>query len=297
MFDVRKSSTSSPNVATIKVYNLSKATSRLIQREYTEVYLAAGYTGNIGRIFQGTVIRMTRGKNMNTEPNQAQPSILDKRENQTDTFLEIVATDGDIAHNFAVISISLAAGATLQNKLDAINSALTPYGFSIAPPPTFTAGTAPLPRGQVLHGQFRDIMDDFCKGTASTWSIQNGQVVITLKDSYIPGTAIVLSSQTGLLGMPRETINGIEMQCLLNPNLIVGRVVQLLAPVQQQQPPTDYTSLDLVNALDPQGLYRVFYYRHTGDTRGNPWYTEIIALGLTDQGPNPGAASLNYYGT
>jgi hypothetical protein len=296
VFKVTKNSTSSPNVCLLRVYNLSKATTRLIQREFTQVILQAGYTGNIAQIFIGTVIRMSRGKNVNLSPDQAQPSILTQRENQTDTYLEIVATDGDVAHNFATVHVSLAAGATLQNKLDAIKSAVAPYNIQFAASPTFTQGTSVLPRGQVLHGQFRDIMDDFCASTGSTWSIQDGTVELILKDSVIAGNLVVLSPTTGLLSMPKETINGIEMTCLLNPALKAGRVVQLKTPVNQTQPGSGFTDLDIVNPLDPEGLYRVFYFEHSGDTRGNPWYTNIIALGLTSEGPNPGSNSLNYYG-
>jgi hypothetical protein len=84
-FTVNKADNQSPAHAIIRVYNLSDDTARTVQKEFTRVALQAGYEGDYGLIFSGTVSQVRKG-----------------RENPTDTFLEIVATDGDEAYNFAL---------------------------------------------------------------------------------------------------------------------------------------------------------------------------------------------------
>ncbi|MGC8165472.1 hypothetical protein ACP3WT_28400, partial [Salmonella enterica] len=68
-------------------------TRQRIEQEFTRIVLQAGYAGNYGIIFDGSVKQVRRG-----------------RENQTDTYLDITAADGDSAYNFAVVNTSLAAG-------------------------------------------------------------------------------------------------------------------------------------------------------------------------------------------
>jgi hypothetical protein len=86
---------STPNHATIKVYNLSDDTAKSVQKEFTAVRLQARYEGgSYGVIFNGTIKMVRRG-----------------RDNPTDTFLEILAADGDVARNFGIVNTTLAAGA------------------------------------------------------------------------------------------------------------------------------------------------------------------------------------------
>ena len=79
VFDVRKGETETPNSAEIRVYNLSEATMSRMRREFTRVILQAGYRSNYGIIFDGNIRQTLQG-----------------RENGTDTYIEIIAADGDL---------------------------------------------------------------------------------------------------------------------------------------------------------------------------------------------------------
>jgi hypothetical protein len=304
VFTVVRDSVQTPNTARIKVYNLSQSTIARIQKEFTRIFLQVGYQGGqLSTIFNGYVIRMTRGSSVSQPISQA--AFLSGRENQTDTFLEFIGTDGDKPYNFATMSVALAAGSTVNQQLQTIAQALAPFNMNMGYTNLGGKGNVTLPRGIVLHGMVRDVLDDFCRHTDTTWSIQDGKVEIVAKNQgSIPGAVVVVSPKTGLIGLPRETLQGVEFTTLMNPYLRVGRAVQIQAQIQQTQPGIPISGqlgLDpIVNPLNPNGFYRIFYFQHVGDTRGNPWYTNCVARVINSDGstagPNPGASgSLSYY--
>lgn len=79
-------------------------------------------------------------------------------------------------------------------------------------------GTIPpqaLSRGKVLFGMARDNMRDWSTKNGFRWSTQNGNLVLVPITGYRPGTAVVLSSTTGLICMPKADQGGVTCRCLL----------------------------------------------------------------------------------
>ena len=95
-FNTINADVESPNSCTIRVYNLAHDTVKSIRGEFSSVVLNAGYEGgSYGTIFKGTIKQFKIG-----------------RENNIDSYLDIFASDGDIAYNQGIVNASLAAGAT-----------------------------------------------------------------------------------------------------------------------------------------------------------------------------------------
>jgi hypothetical protein len=216
-FRVTQGDTEAPGTAAIRVYNLAEQTANAVQKEYEKVVLQAGYeSGNFAVIFQGTIKQIVRG-----------------RESALDSFVDIFAADGDEAYNFAVMSASLAAGSTLTDRAKAAAKPMADHGVTLdsASEDALLASTAPtggiLPRGKVLFGMSRAALADVAASAACTWSIQNGKVVIIPLTGYLPGEAVVLSAQTGLIGIPEATVDGIRLRCLLNPLIRIGTRVKI----------------------------------------------------------------------
>jgi hypothetical protein len=114
---------------------------------------------------------------------------------------------------------------------------------------------------------------------------------------YMPGEAVVLNSQTGMVGMPEQTQDGIRVQCLLNPNIKVGTRIQLNNADIQLAAKDPALQGDLSFAFLPSissdGFYRVLVNDLEGDTRGKPWYNELICLAVNDT-VTPGLAVKGY---
>ena len=145
----------------------------------------------------------------------------------------------------------------------------------------------PLPRGKVFFGMSRDIMRSIAENTNTSWSIQDGKLNMIPLTAYMPGEIPVLSAATGVIGLPEQTQNGIKLKTLLNPNLKIGRAVKIdnasiqrykfsLALNQQGQNLLNEQS----NKINSDGLYYVMIADHSGDTRGNEFYTELTCLAI-----------------
>ncbi|WP_332116087.1 phage protein [Azorhizobium caulinodans] len=264
-FAVRQGDVATPNNADIVITNLSAATANKIKKEYNSIVLQAGYSGNLATIFEGEIVQVRVG-----------------RENPTDTYVNVIAKEGHVAFNFGFVNKALASGHTYRDQVDACLAALKPYGITAG----FIAdlGATKMPRGKALFGMVRDQLRTICQATGTSWSIQGKKLQIVKNDTYVPGDAIVLNSRTGLVGMPVQTLGGIEVRCLLNPQIKPGRRIQIdQASIQEATLTTNYQNAQnyLIPETAADGLYRVITVDHSGDTRGNPYYSDIICLAVS----------------
>ena len=254
-FNVTKKDSSTPNAASIMVYNVAQSTVARVQKEFNSVYLAAGYGENCAAIFHGTITHVTY-----------------YRENGTDGVLKIAAGDGDVAHNFAVVNKTLAAGATQK---DVLNIAAAEYekkginsGFSTE------IVTPALPRGKVMYGMAADFLEKGAKNAGANFSVQDGKMQFVKDNGALPDEAFVLNSGSGLIGTPAQTTDGVQVTCLLNPRLKIGGIVQI---AQKDILPTDDAD---AQALAADGYYRIFALDFNGDTHGGEWYCDFTAVHL-----------------
>jgi hypothetical protein len=376
VYHIKRGDLQTPNSAHVRVYNVSETTKQRIEREFTRIVVQAGYEGNFGIIFDGTIKQVRRG-----------------RESQTDTYLDITAADGDSAYNFAVVSSTLAAGSTATDHVQVCTRAMAQYGVTLGytpwgkpstPKPTeadiaaqqkivdeakqlvdetqrnadlllaeakrlfalgdeaFSAGdpvlarqyynqslqvatqknealilvrsqyrpaydaavarlqsmqaaiAAPngspvnqqgLPRGKVMFGMARDFMRSVAKTTQTVWSIQDGKLIMVPETSYMPGEIPVITAETGMIGMPEQTQNGIRLKMLTNPNVKIGTLIQIdNASVQRYEysfnvdQQAQNQRIEQQAKLQDDGFYYVMIAEHNGDTRGNEYYTDVICL-------------------
>jgi hypothetical protein len=279
-FQVNNGDTETPNNALIRVYNLAPDTARRIQKEFTRVVLSAGYQDNAGVIFSGQIKQVIRG-----------------RESATDTFIDIIAADGDQAYNFARISQSFAAGYTPTMQLDALLKAMQPYGVTrgnIAALPDIKA-----PRGCVLAGPVKQFLSELADTFGLSWSIVFGELQMVPVNGILDGDTIELTANTGLVGMPQQTIDGIMVKCLLNPRIRPCRQIRLNnGSVQELAISPGYKYRDVRPAIDADGLFKVWAVNHSGDTRGNVWHSDLVCSAATGMQPfSPTFIAQGIYGS
>lgn len=286
-FETKQQDEESPNNCAIRVYNLSQATMDKVREEYSRVVIQAGYEkGPFGVIFDGTIKQFRMG-----------------REDNLTTYLDILAADGDIAYNWAVVQQSIRAGSSHADRVNAIIKAMDPHGVTAGQIIYPDAGGI-LPRGKVLFGYAKAAMRAQMQTMGSTWSIQNGRVNVIPLDGYLPGEAVILTAATGLIGRPEQTQEGIKARCLLNPKIVVGGTVKIdnlsINQTEQQKDAAipgaqvaynQYRGLQTFASVTADGLYRVYVAEHRGDTRGQEMYTDIICLTV-----NPTTQKVQPYG-
>lgn len=284
-FEVRQSDVQTPNTCFVRVYNLSDSTLRQVYGlaakdlnnaagpEYSQVTLQAGYeNGNYGVVFSGTVKQLRNGKETNV-----------------DTFLDILASDIDLPYNFAVLNQTLAPGVTPAQQLEAIARGQNAVGadpIALGELANLTGGV--LPRGKVLYGMSKDEWWNIGTTTGTTIFVDNGTLQALPLTGYLPSEAVVLTSATGVVGVPELTQNGLEVTCLLNPKIRVGTRIQLdnASITSTAVLNRGAAGAGILNDLaffantSADGTYRVAAVDYEGDTRGEPWYSRITALSV-----------------
>ena len=279
-----------PTTAEITVYNLSQETidmipgptNQEIRNKNILVTLEGGYQSNHSIIFQGELWWKTVGQ-----------------ENETDSYLTLVCASGSRNQNYAVVSASIKKGATQQDILNVVAKSMTEKGVSMANKPTLM-GTK-LPRGKVIYKMTKDAMQGIADTNNFDWYIgTNGLVAVPKDSSYDPNTqAIVLNIATGMLGRPKMTTIGVNVECLMNPLIDVGSIIQIdnHTIIRENYETSvgatmqNFSRTDLYEGTN--GIYRVIARQHIGDTRGQDWYTSIICVAV--QGTTPLVPGVNNF--
>jgi hypothetical protein len=271
-FDIDKTMVGSPNKSKIEIYNLSAQTRQSIKKGYL-VQLQAGYATN---------------KNSSTNNNLMQTLFIGSVILATSTRVDadiitaLECGDGESAITNARLDKSYPSGTTLAAILQDVGVALAtvtgsqPQGIAAGvalgiPPQTFN-------NGFVARGACRDTLDILCKSQNLEWNIQNGNLNIIPITNFNGQSAIVVSSSTGMIGVPSENINFIQFNNLLNPNLVPGSLIQLVS-----------------QNVTLNGFYKIRRSHFEGDTYDQKWQTAVEATQVQNvQQTLPIAQGFNY---
>lgn len=253
-FTVKKTSKQEPNTAEITVSNLSTESLAQIKKG-VKVRLLAGYEGASALIFAGDIRTVETGK-----PSQDQETL-------------IRAGDGDAAYRDSFVASNFAPGAQTTDVIGKIAGALgVDAGEALAALKTKgVPGMRQYPRGTSASGKASQEMSRVLGAAGLEWSIQDGKLQILAPAEVAPGTAVLLTPDTGLVGSPELNVTEegekkgkrplLKLKSLLHPEIRPGVSLQ-------------------VKARGFHGLFRAENVEHTGDTHDQPWYTEIEARPL-----------------
>lgn len=239
-FDIDKTINDKPNPAVIRIWNLNRThINQLLSGEFKRIVLSVGYN-ELRPIYSGdiTKVRVSR--------------------DNTDFILEIESADGFKDYTTSRSSVTLKAGATDKQILEALQKTM----------PNIKAGAIDvpnkrqLPRGRVLSGDTREILNRIAINNNADWSIQNGELVFLPRDKVLDSESVLLNQDTGLIGSPAQTDDGLELTCLLNPLLEVGGLVKL------------ESILEYFN-----GEYKIVNLSHVGNSMDNEWHSRLTVVG------------------
>lgn len=297
------------NHAEVKIYNLNKDTEEKIIKEGDRLIISAGYEGYlntvnlnpedtkkaVGSNFVSKKDSKSKIKEDNTtqqiqQIQESQPKQYGKifdgqivqavrsKENNTDYVLTLICIDGDTFLNMNFISLSCVRGQNPRNVIDTTVSKAEKTTQVNRVSPTISGQT--LPRGKVYFGRPKDILTDVARGNNANVWINDGQVNVTkITDTYTD-EALILTPQNGLIGYPQQIQYGVSFRCLLNPKINVLSMIQLKNTEingMQLQMNMPGKSQPQTLQLDEENMYQAYEVEHTGDTRGNDWYTTVNA--------------------
>ncbi|MCK3654215.1 hypothetical protein A4G19_15885 [Pasteurellaceae bacterium Macca] len=239
-FEIEKTINEKPNPASIHIWNLNRNhLNQLLSKQLNEVSLDVGY-GELRMIYQGEIL---------------QAKI--KRDG-LDFVMSLECADGYTDYSTARSAVTLKAGSTDEQIVTEIQKTLkkTQKGAM-----AFTSQRQ-LPRGKVLSGDSREILNRIAKNHQADWSIQDGKLIFLPKAYTLHEEAVLLSQQSGMIGMPEHTDEGLEVKCLLNPALQIGGVIQVDS---------------IIDHFD--GEYKIVKLAHSGDNYQGDWLSKMTVVG------------------
>ena len=257
-FRLEKNNQPDPNDGEITVWNLSPSTRKLIQAQANQpggvpLILKAGYgtADNAQILFYGDIL----------------PYGIAVARNGPDWLTTFRIGDGLSSYRGDRVALAqfppnssvstVVTGLIKQLSSDKINfsNVLSSIGGLL------TGKPQTYPKGTVVHGGVLQEVNKILKGHGIVCTCQNGTLVVAPigGTAAVTGTVPSLSSSTGLIGSPEPSKdNFIKFKCLLRPEILpFGKVF-----VTYGTPPVQLT----VTA------HKVL---HTGDTRGQEWYTDV----------------------
>lgn len=256
VFQCEKSVNDTPNYSIIKLYNLKDSTIASIKVGDT-VYLEAGYEkGNFGLIFTGQVI---------------QPKVF--YESQVDSGIMLIVQDGDQFLKNSFVSKSVGKSTT---KYDVVKMCIDGQDDVSVGVLDSSLQTGRLPRGKVLFGKSSKYLREAAKASKSNFYIEDGKVNIVPATSYASGTAVELNPDTGLIGRPEQTDDGVSGQCLINPSIKLNTKVYILKDyIETKQVEEGKKKYSTPSA---KGVYKITKLKYEGDTHGDDWYCTFEAV-------------------
>ena len=286
-FKISQMSMETPNSAEIVITNFRKETAIKIIKDRSMdkmVKIWLGYiNGAQAMVFQGNLVQARYD-----------------RESPTDTIFTLHAHDGFSGHNFAFVNKTLKGGSTGMDVYNALLDTMKPFGINKGFA-TSALQNINYERAVTLFGNTNLYARSLALSAKSTWTIHNGKYhVIGIKEP-LPGTAVVLNPDTGLIGSPEQNRNGINFRVLINPEIAVAQIVKCDESFISEagydygpfgnynvfgDPVGSNLNLPKINA---DGLYKVIRIDWFGDTWGTPWYMDLECLDITASGAPKGS--------
>lgn len=243
-FKCEKTLKGSPNKAEIEIYNIADDTRNMLLNQKTRVRLAIGYLGfqpdgflgsgfgsskNVETVFVGNICKF----NSNNTPTQSEG---------VDIITKVELADGGNAYRNARLDKGFPPGANLKMAIDDVAKALglPKSAFSAIP-------NVKIAHGIALSGLAKDHLDILTKPYGLEWSIQDETLQITQVKNTSSDATIVLTPQSGLVGIPNVTDKGVEIKSLVQPQLRPGRRI-------------------LVESKAMTGIFKINKVTHEGDS-------------------------------
>lgn len=246
--------------AEITVWNLNQPTEQVVLKQGMTVKLDAGYqTGpGYGTIFEGTLFQPTW-----------------ERVNGVDTKLTLHCIVGLVENTNNFVAFNCAAG---LNQRDIVSrmAASPNIAYPLNVDNVVISNKFQQTRGAVFFDQPGGYLQQIAtQNTSNLWITNRAANIRQLVDETEVPT-LLISQETGLIGTPQQTQDGVEIRINLDARALLRTQVQL-------SPDTNIKQLQRVQGnyptvLDAQGKYAIAAVRHFGNSRGNEWESTITGI-------------------
>ena len=278
-FQVGKTSGEGANQATIRVWNLAKGNRMALARTYPRdgivadpvmtVFLAAGYKGAdrinslfvrpLPLIFGGTVLNVTNTRD------------------GPDWITEITANTGLEQTQRATVEVNFSKPTNPGVILDALLAPLNVEVRKVFPVKAELAAATPVQSFSASGRAFTEARK-FSRSYGFEITIdEHGSLLVykpqTARDpEALPSEQNIYGPGSGLISSPKVTRVGVEARLLLRPEMQLLKKFYLRSKTLDQSVASEFT----IGATAYP--YIALSINHTGDTRGDPWFTDVTGV-------------------
>jgi hypothetical protein len=263
-FEIEKSTSEEPNLHRIRVYNLRPDRRREFEEGDMRAQLFAGYGEEDGPLLMaaGSVV------DANTYYDEA------------DVVTELRVADGYAEIRDTAVSLGYGPGITSAAILaDLATKMNMPLQLGEDVP------ERSWEHGFSFYGPARAAMHKVTAGAGAEWSVQNQALQVVAKRGVTRRSVVVLAADTGLIGHPQRTMENAREKATVKDKK-TGDDARLVS-AKQQRTGWKVRSL-LLPTINPgdlvkmesrtdaaRGFWRVESVKHSGDSEGGDWETEL----------------------
>lgn len=271
-FQIEKTLSETLNNSTLKIYNLNPSHRKIVETVNNAVILSAGYSENIGAVhlFTGVIRRA-----------------LTARES-VDWITELEIDDGLLAYRDSKFTADFKPGA---KGIDVLASVTKRFGIPVSKLPAIDNKI--YPSGWSFVGRSRDALSAVCEYLGCEWSIQNQTLQVLKKGGAVKNTAVLISSDTGMIGSPAFEIKTLSDKDAAKQGTTTdsaGAIVRNIKTDEGTQERLQIMGYKVKSLLQPsiqpgniiklkaegiEGFFKVESISHSGDTFGSDWFSEL----------------------
>lgn len=261
-FSVDRNNYSSPNVASITVYNLAPDTRNAIRKDAIDtdksrrVILKVGYGNNLSTVFDGTLDQCWSARQ------------------GTNFLTKIEARDNGFIYSNTNVTVYYSAGQTIRSVVENIAKQLRQNGLGIG-----IIGEVPgvFRRAGVKQGLALEILREI---TNDTCYIDNNNLFVISDGEAIIGPYTEISTATGLIGTPILENTFLKAEIILEPRLLICQKIKMKSETgSQKNNPTYFYGI-----TNFDGDYKVTGIAHRGvisPTIAGSATTNVVLAGET----------------
>lgn len=267
-FEIEKDAAEEPNGATLRFYNLSPATRKVFETPDTFVAFYAGYEQEHGALL------LAAGNVVEGVTSFERPNVV----------TEVVLSDGYVNLRDSAVSVGYGPGVTSGAILDDLSRQM---GLKLNAPADMRSRS--WAHGFSHYGAAHVALHKVVQAAGLEWSIQDGVLQVIDRKGVTARRAVVLASDSGLVGTPKRTRSGAAVKATVkdqktgenktiasNAQQVDGwEVESLLLPGIN---PGDAVKIESRTVAD---FFRVDSLSHSGDSEGSgEWRTKLKVVDL-----------------
>ena len=248
-FSGTKTIGSKQNTFNVDITNLSKSSRNKMGEEWDQLILEFGYKSTGASVlFKGAIRDVSHSKDSN------------------DITTTIECGDGDKGVNKGAVSKTFPKGTKPKEVAEYLQKNMPGVDKGKM------EGLDDLPafkRPVSVFGYAASEMDTLGRQFGFYWNIHNEKMNTVKNDKHL-GEAVIISSETGLIGVPTETDKGLKFKCLANPRIVPAFLCDVRSNFLDEGSGRDKRQSDYGG-----GIIRVSSAAFSGHSRSDEYFCEV----------------------